>query len=74
MFGSIYRKITNKQIDTRTSLLDIEKQICESREIKHLPLSKAKTNLVHARGNIFPYDMTSRLLRANSAIDKFNKI
>jgi hypothetical protein len=73
MFGSIYRKLVNKNIEANTSLTDIENNVMAVRKLKSLPLSKSKTNLVHGRGNIFSYS-SSNLDKANKALDKFISI
>jgi hypothetical protein len=70
MFGSIYKKLVNKNIEANTSLTDIENNVMTARNIKSLPLTKSKTNLVHGRGNVFTYS-SCNLDRANKALDKF---
>lgn len=70
MFGSIYKNLVNKNIEANTSLTDIENNVMTARNLKSLPLSKSKTNLVHGRGNIFSYS-SSNLDKANKALDKF---
>ncbi len=70
MFGSIYKKLVNKSIEANTSLTDIENNVMTARNLKSLPLSKSRTNLVHGRGNVFSYS-ASNLEKDNKALEKF---
>lgn len=70
IFGRIYERIVNSSINRDTSLLDIEENVKRNKKTLELPLTKSKTNLVHSRGNVFPYK-TYDIENVNKSIDRF---
>ena len=70
IFGRIYEKVVNSSINRDISLLEIEETIKKARNISQLKLAKSKTNLVHPRGNIFPYTSYD-IEQVNKSIDRF---
>lgn len=70
IFGRIYERIVNSSINRDTSLLDIEETVKKNKNTLELPLTKSKTNLVHSRGNVFPYK-TYDIENVNKSIDRF---
>lgn len=70
IFGRIYEKIVNSSINRDTSLLDIEESVKRKKNTHTLPLTKSRTNLVHSRGNVFPYKSYD-MENINKSIDRF---
>lgn len=70
IFGRIYERIVNSSIHRDTSLLDIEESVKRKKNTSILPLTKSKTNLVHSRGNVFPYKSYD-MENVNKSIDRF---
>lgn len=70
IFGRIYERIVNLSINKDVSLLDIEDNVKKVKKTPTLRLTKSKTNLVHARGNVFPYNSYD-MDKVNISIDKF---
>ena len=71
IFGRIYEKIVNSSINRDISLLEIEENVKKTRKFSNdLKLTKSKTNLVHSRGNVFPYKSYD-IEHVNKSIDQF---